>query len=125
MAAQARSRPHRGGSNLRDGFAVLGVAIRRERRLFVVSTIGAVVFGALTVADAWVLGWSADHVILPAFHSGVAPLGGLLTAWSDVLNKGMQPEKWSIIFACAWAFGILIAGGLFFVSREREFAVRL
>ena len=53
------------------------------------------------------------------------PLGGLLTAWSDVLNKGLQPESWSIVFAVAWAFGILIAGGLFFVSREREFAVRL
>ena len=25
----------------------------------------------------------------------------------------------------AWAFGLLIAGFLFFVSREREFAVRL
>ena len=27
-------------------------------------------FGALTVADAWVLGWSTDHVVLPAFENG-------------------------------------------------------
>ena len=55
----------------------------------------------------------------------VNPLGGLLTAWSDVLIFGANPEPWAIGMATAWAFGIFIAGGLFFVSREREFAVRL
>jgi ABC-type multidrug transport system fused ATPase/permease subunit len=57
-------------TTLRDGFAVLGVAIRREPWIFTVSTIGSVLFGALTVADAWVLGWSTDHVVLPAFRTG-------------------------------------------------------
>ena len=42
---------------LRDGFRVLGVAIRREPWIFTLSTLGSVLFGALTVADAWVLGW--------------------------------------------------------------------
>ena len=27
------------------------------------STLGSVLFGALTVADAWVLGWATDHVV--------------------------------------------------------------
>lgn len=54
----------------REGFAVLGVAIRREPWIFTVSTIGSVLFGALTVADAWVLGWSTDHVVLPAYEDG-------------------------------------------------------
>ncbi|HYF72735.1 MAG TPA: ABC transporter ATP-binding protein [Nocardioides sp.] len=54
----------------REGFAVLGVAIRREPWIFTVSTIGSVLFGALTVADAWVLGWSTDHVVLPAYENG-------------------------------------------------------
>ena len=54
----------------REGFAVLAVAIRREPWIFAVSTIGSVLFGALTVADAWVLGWSTDHVVLPAFENG-------------------------------------------------------
>ena len=49
------------------GFRVLGVAIRREPWIFAVSTLGSVLFGALTVADAWVLGWATDHVVLPAF----------------------------------------------------------
>jgi teichoic acid transport system permease protein len=55
----------------------------------------------------------------------VNPLGGMLTAWSDVLVAGDAPEAWSLALAAAWAFGIFLAGGLFFVSREREFAVRL
>lgn len=52
------------------GFRVLGVAIRREPTIFAVSTVGSVIFGALTVADAWVLGWATDHVVLPAFDTG-------------------------------------------------------
>ncbi|MBF4160650.1 ABC transporter ATP-binding protein [Nocardioides sp. CBS4Y-1] len=50
-----------------DGLQVLGVAIRREPWVFTLSTLGSVLFGALTVADAWVLGWATDHVITPAF----------------------------------------------------------
>jgi ABC-type multidrug transport system fused ATPase/permease subunit len=66
------------GSTLRDGFAVLGVAIRREPWVFTLSTLGSLVFGALTVADAWVLGWSTDHVVLPAFKTGEYGWDGLL-----------------------------------------------
>src|SRR3954447_1004262 len=55
----------------------------------------------------------------------VNPLGGLLTAWSDVVVGGIAPEADALGLAAAWAFGIFIAGGLFFVSRERECAVRL
>ena len=58
------------GATTRDGFAVLWVAIKREPWIFTLSTIGSVLFGALTVADAWVLGWSTDHVVLPAFENG-------------------------------------------------------
>jgi ATP-binding cassette subfamily B protein len=54
----------------REGFAVLAVAIRREPWIFTLSTVGSVLFGALTVADAWVLGWATDHVVLPAFDNG-------------------------------------------------------
>ena len=57
-------------STMMDGFRVLGVAIRREPWIFTLSTLGSVLFGALTVADAWVLGWSTEHVVLPAFASG-------------------------------------------------------
>ncbi|KQP67186.1 ABC transporter permease [Nocardioides sp. Leaf285] len=66
-------------STTRDGFGVLLVAIKREPWIFTLSTLGSVLFGALTVADAWVLGWSTDHVVLPAFRDGEID-GGLLWA---------------------------------------------
>ena len=55
----------------------------------------------------------------------VNPLGGLLTAWSDVINLGRPPEADALALAVAWAFAIFVVGALFFISREREFAVRL
>ena len=58
------------GSTTREGFAVLLVAIKREPVIFTLSTIGSLLFGALTVADAWVLGWATDNVVLPAFREG-------------------------------------------------------
>ena len=53
-----------------EGFRVIWVAIKREPWVFTLSTIGSLLFGALTVADAWVLGWSTQHVVLPAFENG-------------------------------------------------------
>jgi len=55
----------------------------------------------------------------------VNPLGGLLTAWSDVITQGVAPDWDSLALATGWAAAIFIVGFLFFVSREREFAVRL
>jgi ABC-type multidrug transport system fused ATPase/permease subunit len=42
---------------------------RQEWRLFTISVLGSLVYGALTVADAWVLGWATDEVISPAFDT--------------------------------------------------------
>ena len=69
----------RGAGATRAGFGVLWVAIKREPWIFALSTAGSVLFGALTVADAWVLGWATDHVVLPAFRDGEVG-GGLLWA---------------------------------------------
>ena len=55
----------------------------------------------------------------------INPLAGLLTAWSDVLNAGNPPEAAAMLQGLAWGIGIFVAAGLFFLSREREFAVRL
>ncbi len=57
---------------------MLGVAVRREPWVFAVSTLGSVLFGALTLADAWVLGWATDHVVLPAFASGRVGAAGIV-----------------------------------------------
>jgi teichoic acid transport system permease protein len=53
------------------------------------------------------------------------PLAPLLTAWSDVLDRGIAPDPVDLIAGAVWAFAFLIGGSLFFISREREFAVRL
>lgn len=73
------TRPVGAASTIRDGFRVLGVAIRREPWIFTLSTLGSLLFGALTVADAWVLGWATDNVVLPAFDTGTTTTGGLIT----------------------------------------------
>jgi teichoic acid transport system permease protein len=53
------------------------------------------------------------------------PLGALLTCWSDVIDRGVAPSLPELAVGAAWSIGLFVAGGLFFVSREREFAVRL
>jgi ATP-binding cassette subfamily B protein len=58
------------GTTTLDGFRVLLVGVKREPTVFTVATLGAVLFGVLTVADAWVLGWSTEHVLIPAFDDG-------------------------------------------------------
>ncbi len=63
------------GSTTWEGFAVLGHAIRREPGIFILSTLGSVLFAVLTVADAWVLGWATDHVVIPAFENGEIATG--------------------------------------------------
>ena len=55
----------------------------------------------------------------------VNPLAPLLTAWSDVLNAGHAPAAGDLVLGGAWAVALFVGGGLFFISREREFAVRL
>ena len=55
----------------------------------------------------------------------VNPMGGLLTAWSDVLVGGQPPGLQPMLLGLAWGIGLFFAAGLFFLSREREFAVRL
>lgn len=73
-------------STLTGGFRVIGVAIRREPWVFTLSTLGSVLFGALTVADAWVLGWATDHVLLPAFDTGATTTGGLVAIFALFLG---------------------------------------
>lgn len=75
------------GTTTRDGFRVLGVAIKREPVVFTVATLGAVLFGVLTVADAWVLGWATQHVLIPAFETG--EIGTDMLVWVVALFMGV------------------------------------
>lgn len=53
------------------------------------------------------------------------PIGPLLDGWSDVLIRGEVPSLGVWAAGSAWAIGLILVGGLFFMSRERDFAVRL
>lgn len=53
------------------------------------------------------------------------PLAPLLTAWSDVIDLGRAPDPADLALGAAWGIAFFVAGALFFISREREFAVRL
>ena len=53
------------------------------------------------------------------------PLFPILDSWSRALVHGQAPQTSSMLAALAWAVGILLIGTYFFLSREREFAVRL
>jgi ABC-type polysaccharide/polyol phosphate export permease len=53
------------------------------------------------------------------------PLTPLLGAWSDILDKGIAPDPGDLALAAAWGLVLFVVGALYFISREREFAVRL
>jgi teichoic acid transport system permease protein len=53
------------------------------------------------------------------------PIGSLLAAWSVVLQRGHAPPPVDMLFGIGWAVALFALGALFFMSREREFAVRL
>src|SRR4029079_19529119 len=75
----ALSSPTARAATTLEGFKVIWVAIKREPWVFALSTVGSLLFGLLTVADAWVLGWSTEHVLIPAFDTGHID-SGLLVA---------------------------------------------
>jgi teichoic acid transport system permease protein len=53
------------------------------------------------------------------------PLYSMLGGWGDLLVRGDVPQLSLWVGAAVWAVLALVVGGLFFMSREREFAVRL
>jgi teichoic acid transport system permease protein len=53
------------------------------------------------------------------------PLYPMLAALSQIVDDGEAPSATFIVWGLGWALFALVAGGLFFISREREFAIRL
>ena len=53
------------------------------------------------------------------------PLFPILDSWSRTLVHGQAPQGSSLLTGLAWAAGVFFIGTYFFLSREREFAVRL
>ena len=52
------------------------------------------------------------------------PLFPIFGVWDDALT-GHAPSLVQLLVGTLWGVGTFVLGGLFFMSREREFAVRL
>jgi len=55
----------------------------------------------------------------------VNPLGPVLSSTSTVWIDGRSPSPAQLLGSLGWAIGLLVIGGYFFISRERDFAVRI
>lgn len=60
----------------------------------------------------------ADYLVLN-------PLYSMLGGWTDLIVRGDIPDTTIWLWAAGWAVAAVVIGGLFFMSREREFVVRL
>ncbi|WP_219467622.1 ABC transporter ATP-binding protein [Nonomuraea rhizosphaerae] len=65
---------------MRQGLGVLGVAVRAEKAVFAAAVLASGLYGGMTVASAWALGWATENVVLPAFDKGDVTAGALWTA---------------------------------------------
>jgi teichoic acid transport system permease protein len=58
-------------------------------------------------------------------YSPFNPVFGVLASQGQVLIEHRSPDVLYMLYGLAWSVGVLAAGSLLMMSREREFAVRL
>jgi ABC-type polysaccharide/polyol phosphate export permease len=104
------------------GFAMLvaaGQVYFRDLKNFLNYALRIWLYGSPILYYAWEVPDRYEFLLV------LNPIAPLLAAWSDVLDKGIAPDPSDLALGAAWGVVLFVAGGLFFVSREREFAVRL
>ncbi|MEV8631488.1 ABC transporter ATP-binding protein [Streptosporangium sp. NPDC051023] len=74
---------------MRQGLRVLGVAIRAEKAVFAVAVLSSGLYGVMTVASAWALGWATQNLVLPSFAKGRAETGTLVAAALLILGVSL------------------------------------
>jgi ABC-type polysaccharide/polyol phosphate export permease len=57
--------------------------------------------------------------------SHLNPLFSILGSWSEAVVEGRTPDPAMLLAALGWALAALLVGSYVFLSREREFAVRI
>ena len=55
----------------------------------------------------------------------INPLAPFIDAWSGIIVRGVAPTTTNWILMCGWSLGLLLLASYFFLSREREFALRI
>src|SRR5262249_52711321 len=79
------------------GSRLMATAIRAEKKVFAISTAGAVVVAVLTVASAWVVGIVVANVVVPGLQRGRVDRVGLSVA--VIVLVGISEVKMVGIFA--------------------------
>jgi ABC-type multidrug transport system fused ATPase/permease subunit len=74
---------------LRKGLSVLGRAIREQPRIFAMAVTGSVLFGALVVASAYVVGAVVGDVVVPAIERGSVGTAALVVAPSALFGMSV------------------------------------
>ncbi|MEU7854836.1 ABC transporter ATP-binding protein [Nonomuraea sp. NPDC049141] len=74
---------------MRQGLRVLGVAVRAEKAVFAAAVLASALYGGMTVASAWALGWATQNVVLPAFDKGDATAGALWTGTLLIMGAAL------------------------------------
>ncbi len=74
--------------------------------------------------------WAPEHLtgrLTPVTETLIQlnPMYSMLGGYAELLQSDSWPPTYMWWTAAAWAVGVAVVGFLFFMSREREFAVRL
>ncbi len=72
----------------------------------------------------WTSEFFLQHYAKYASIMQLNPIFSLLGMWSDAL-VGVPLNPWYLLTSLGWMVLALVGGGLYFISREREFSVRL
>ena len=71
---------------MRRGFRHIGLAVREQPGMFTLALLASSLYGAMTVASAWVIGEVTDRVLLPSFADGVTTPAALALASAAILG---------------------------------------
>lgn len=99
-------------------FATMNVYFRDTTKLLSYTTRIWLYMSPVLWEPARLHGW---HRVLLYIN----PLGPALSSTSNIWIEGKSPTVTDLISLVLWALAALVIGGTFFISRERDFAVRI
>ncbi|MGY2064047.1 ABC transporter ATP-binding protein [Blastococcus sp. SYSU DS0619] len=74
---------------VRRGLRHIGRAVREQPRMFTLALLASSLYGAMTVASAYVIGEITDRVLLPSFEDGVTTATALTLAAVAILGVAL------------------------------------